>query len=152
MTVVPLPAPRAALRATVLHDRAYLMGGYGQNMSKASERDCITIVTDKLFSENTRSPWKSLKDLPTVSAAPGNLCGTLLAIGGSLSTNESSKPVLAFNPNMQEWIHIANLPKTISSATAAVLPNGKLIIFGGWEKTNVRNKDIFIAQVTGRIF
>ena len=152
VSVTELPAPRAALRATVLHNTAYLMGGYDQDMSKASARDCTSVIKKNLFSDNPRISWRSLKNLPTVNAAPSHLCGTLLAIGGFLNSGESSKPVLAFNPNMQEWLHIANLPKTIFSTTAAVLPNGKLIIFGGWEKTNVRNKDIFIAQVTGRMF
>ena len=147
--VTSLPAARAALRVTCLHDKAYLLGGWNDMMAK-SEDDCFSIVTDNLFEENTgsRMVWKKLSKLPCLSSAPAHLCGTLLALGGVLN---GKSPILAFNTNMQEWIHIANLPNIISSATAAALPNGKLIIFGGWEKA-LRNEYIFIGQMTGRMF
>ena len=151
-TVTPLPHPRAALRVTVLHNTAYLLGGF-YDMKEASKPDCQSIILDSLFQENPRElrGWRVLKDMPSQSATPGHLCGTLLAVGGLMDGNE--KPILAFNPNTQMWVHIANLPKTISSATAAALPNGRLIIFGGWTKVlKSRNREIFVGRVTGRMF
>ncbi len=147
--VTSLPKARAALRVTCLHGIAYLLGGW-MNMSDQSEKDCFSIVTENLFAENGRKIWKELRMLPSSSSAPAHLCGTLLALGG---VTEGMCPVLAFNPNMQEWTIVAKLPKTLLSATAATLPNGKLIIFGGWEIfQNLRNEHIFIGQVTGRVF
>ena len=154
-TVTPLPHPRAALRVTVLHNTAYLLGGFFDDMSKASKPDCQSIVLDSLFQENPKEQrgWRVLKDMPSQSATPGHLCGTLLALGGRMDGERpNNKPILAFNPNTQMWVHIANLPKTISSATAAALPNGKLIIFGGWETKECRNREIFVGRVTGRMF
>ncbi len=147
--VTALPRARAALRATCLHGRAYLLGGW-MDITDQSDKDCFSIVTKNLFAENGRKVWKELKELPSSSSTPAHLCGTLLALGGVVN---GKSPVLAFNPNMQEWNIIGKLPKTISSATAATLPNGKLIVFGGWEKfKTLRNEDIFIGQVTGRMF
>ena len=150
--VAPLPHPRAALRVTVLHNTAYLLGGFFDDMKGAGEPDCQSIILDNLFQENPREQggWRVLKHVPSRSATPGHLCGTLLAVGGLMDGNK--KPVLAFNPNTQMWVHIAILPKTISSATAAALPNGKLVIFGGWETKECRNREIFIGRVTGRMF
>ena len=147
--VTDLPAPRAALRATVLHNTAYLMGGY-QNMGNPGKAECYSIPLCNLFHKDRRIAWTTMKELPTESATPAHICGTLLAVGGSVG---EGKPVHAYNPNKRQWVHIADLTEGLSHATAAALPDGRVVIIGGRVNadTRNRNKKIFIATLTGQI-
>ena len=149
VTVTELPAPRAALRATVLHNTAYLMGGY-QDMGDPGKAECYSIPLCNLFREDRQMAWTTMKELPTQSATPAHLYGTLLAIGGSVG---EGKPVHAYNPNRRQWVHIADLTEGLSHATAAALPDGRVVIIGGRinADTRNRNKKIFIGKLTGQI-
>ena len=147
VTVDPLPHSRAAPRATILHNTAYLMGGY-QDLSNYSKPDCFSIPLCSLFQKDRQMVWTTMKELPTQSATPAHLYGTLLAIGGSKG---EGKPVHAYNPNRRQWIHIADLTEGLSHATAAALPDGRVVIVGGRNKMGSRNKNIFIVKITGQL-
>ena len=147
VTVAPLPAPRAALRATVLHNTAYLMGGY-EDMGASGKKDCYRIPLCNLFHVSKEIAWTTLNELPTQSATPAHLCGSLLAIGGS---TDDRKLVHAYNPNKRQWVHIADMTKGLSHATAAALPDGRVVIIGGRNNTGSRNKNVFIAKITGQM-
>lgn len=96
ITVTPLPNSRAALRATVLHNTVYFLGGY-EDLSKESMPDCFSISRNNLFCDNPNKVWDKLSDLPSQSATPAHICSTLLAIGGitPLTNDATSKRAIS---------------------------------------------------------
>ncbi len=151
-TVTSLPKSRAALRMTVLHNTVYLLGGY-EDLSQDGMRDCFSIPTGNLFHESREIVWSTLQELPSRSATPAHICGTLLAIGGKTTINSctTKTPIHAYNPNLRKWIQIADLPMGLTDATAAALPCGKVLVAGGWDSSgNNRNKNVFSMELVYR--
>ena len=78
-----------------------------------------------------QSTWKTLPNTPTCEAAGAVLNGTLLAIGGEESHQESSG-VYVYSPSTNSWIYISDIPTALSGTTAAVLSSAELLVIGGW--------------------
>ena len=140
----PLPAPRAALQCTVIEERVYLMGGYYPSMNE-SMSTCF--YTDYLASENlseeTTLIWKSLPDVPLPGCTSVNMNGILLAFGGDSGLNG----VHFYDPLTQLWLRIGNLPEYREALVAATLPNGQIILSGGWNEQQERSGKTFIGDV-----
>lgn len=146
--VSPLPAPRAALRHTRIGNTAYFMGGYFPSMRYENRnKDCVYA---NIFSDVTRQihgkivvQWETLTDVPLSASSPANVCGSLLALGG---TGQPSG-VHLFEPNTNTWLHIGDLPEIRWSSTSATLPNGQVIVVGGFGENRTRKASTFIGRV-----
>ena len=150
-TVNPLPAPRAALRATVIHKTVYLLGGFFPDLTGVSERDCVSIDLENLFQADSTLPrlWKTaLAETPYHSSAPANICGSLLTVGGAQNrqTRALTDAICAYSPVMNKWYHIDNLPVKLSSATAVTLTSGELVVVGG-RLGEERNANVYIGSL-----
>ena len=126
ITVTPLPKSRAALRMTVLHDTVYLLGGY-ECLLQESMQDCFSISKSNLFNDSRNIVWDTLPEVPSKSASPAHICGTLLAIGGITLMNDtkSKRAIHAYNISLRKWVHIADLPFELTNATTATLSHEK---------------------------
>ena len=150
-TVNPLPVPRAALRATVIHRTVYFLGGFFPDLTGVSERDCVSIDLENLFQADLTLPrlWKTdFAETPYHSSAPASICGSLLAIGGAQNrqTQAVTDAVFAYSPVVNEWYHIDNLPVKLSSATATTLTSGELVVVGG-RRGEERNANVYIGSL-----
>ena len=146
--VSPLPAPRAALRCTLIGNTAYFMGGYFPSMRyENGNKDCANA---DLFSDVNRQidgkivvRWKTLTEVPLSASSPANLCGSLLAVGG----NGQPSGVHLFEPNTNTWLHINELPEIRFSCTAATLQSGQVIVVGGFGENRTRKASTFIGRI-----
>ena len=150
-TVNPLLAPRAALRATVIHRTVYLLGGFYPDLTGVSERDCASIDLENLFQADLTLPrlWKTdFADTPYHSSAPANICGSLLTIGGAQNRQMQvlTDAICAYSPVMNKWYHIDNVPVKLSSATATTLTTGELVVVGG-RLGEERNAYVYIGSL-----
>ena len=150
-TIDPLPAPRAALRATVIHKTVYLLGGFCPDLTGVSERDCVSIEMENLFQADSSSPrlWKTdFTETPCHSSAPANICGSLLTIGGAQNrqTRAPMDAICAYSPVVNKWYHIDNLPVKLSSATSITLSSGELVVVGG-RLGEDRNANVYIGSL-----
>ena len=149
-----LPLRRAALRATVINKTLYLLGGFYPDLTGVSECDCLSIELEDLFRDHSSQPshrsWRSdIAGTPYYSSAPGNICGTLLAIGGALNRQNPSlttDSISAYSPVVNKWYHIGSLPTNLSSATCCTLPSGELVVFGG-RVSEDRNTQVYIGSL-----
>ena len=150
-TVNPLPAPRAALRATIIHKTVYLLGGFFPDLTGVSERDCVSIDLENLFQADSTLPrlWKTdFAKTSYHSSAPANICGSLLTIGGAQNrpVQTLTDAICAYSPVMNKWYHIDNLPVKLCSATATTLSSGELVVVGG-RLGEERNADVYIGSL-----
>ena len=149
--VTPLPAPRAALRATIIQETVYFLGGFHPDLTGVSECDCVSIELENLFLTDTTLPrsWKTdYADTPHHSSAPANICGALLAIGGAQDRQKRAltDAICAYSPVVNKWHHIDNLPVKLSSATAITLSSGELVVVGG-RLGEERNANVYIGSL-----
>ena len=148
--ITPLPAPRAALRTTVIDNMLYLLGGFYPDLTGVSERDCLCIELENLFLDDTSAPrsWNvDIAKTPYHSSAPANICGSLLAIGGALNqrTQTLTDAICAYSPIMNKWYQVDRLPIELSSATATTLSGGELVVLGG-RVSEDRNVNVYIGS------
>ena len=140
----PLPIPCAAMRAAVMDDTCYLLGGYSPQL-KTDEAIChsFSIKLTTPFEDQEVNLWQSLPDTPETQAAPASLSGALLAIGGDDTT------IHAYSPSTQSWIHVGDLPASYHASTATAVGH-ELFVMGGWNESdddNPRRKTVFIGNL-----
>lgn len=148
-TVSPLPVPRAALRASIIHETAYFMGGFFPSLTSPGMPNCIGIDLDDLFqADNTiRRNWNDKYcDSPCKSSTPASLCGSLVTLGGQEGQNSQTRSIYAYSSAMRVWHLIDELPVQLTSATAITLPNGELVVLGG-RRGEGRNTDVYIGSL-----
>lgn len=134
-TASSLPAPRAALGATIKDDRVYFSGGFYPDLNKWSDaqEDCQSISLSKLLTcQHTQ--WVSLPSLPAKCTTTISHCGTLMVMGGLDTSFANSNRVHAYSAGVNAWVVVDELPFGRSSMLVASTYNGKVIIMGGWEE------------------
>ena len=151
--VESLPVARAALRATVINSTLYLMGGFYPDMTGVSEKDCVSLRLEDLFrfDSTVQISWNShITNTPYHSSAPGNICGSLLTIGGASlnqQTQISTDEICAYCPAVDKWHHVGNLPVSLSSATSITLASGEMVVLGGRLVGDSRNGNVYIGSL-----
>ena len=139
----PLPIPCGAMRATVIGDTCYLLGGLSPILARNNAiSSCFSIKFTTNFEDQEANLWQSLPDTPEVNAAPASLSGALLAIGGKIYAY--SRSTLISNT---QWIHVGDLPATCTASTATAI-GSELFVMGGWVgATHRRSKKVFIGNL-----
>ena len=121
----PLPAPCAAMRATVIGSSCFLLGGYTNSLEpEEMVHQCYTAVIRDLFDVSSTDVWQTFSDVPVAEGAPGTLTGALVVVGGG-------NKVHAYCPSTRSWLHIGNLPVVLRCATVITCFTG-LFVFGGY--------------------
>ena len=136
-TACRLPAPRAALAATIKDDTLYVTGGYYPHLNKwqYAREDCQYVNFPSLLACQVKK-WESLPSLPVKCTGAISHFSTLLAIGGldaHNSTHTISNHVHAYNASIGSWVVVDKLEFGWSSMTTAMY-NDDIIIVGGWEE------------------
>ena len=149
--IEPMPVRRAALRATVIHKTLYLLGGFCPDLTGLSERDCQSIELESLFRDDSTASrsWQSgIADTPYHSSAPGNICGSLLTVGGAFNLQNPTltDAICAYSPVVNKWHHIGNLPIRLSSTTTVTPSTGELVVIGG-RLGEKRNATVYIGSL-----
>ena len=157
-----LPAPRAALSATIKDNTVYFTGGYYPKLKgwNHAKEDCQSIDLPMLLScENVDSSWSSLPPLPAKCTTVTSHHDTLMVMGGLAFDPQNSKAtyldgVYAYSSGTDSWVLVDKLPFQRSSMMVASTYQGNIIIVGGWEEMtagsneSTRSKSVMIGTYT----
>ena len=102
-----------------------------------------------IFQHNPTNQWKKVADLPYASATGVSLHGHLLAIGGRESGSGSTciRAVQMYNPITNSWEEVSYMSVGRSRCFAAVLPDDRLFVIGGWTGIHEHTDRVEIATL-----
>ena len=119
-----LPSPHQQLKAAIMNDKLYLLGGIDEDRKRSPHVFMATLDTLSTHQLN----WQSAPNTPWCRSAPVVLYNELLIIGGQQVDYTSE--VCIFNPSTGQWKHLANIPAARVGAPAVNAANNILVIEG----------------------
>ena len=140
-----LPSPHYQLKAAIMNDVLYLLGGFDQGRNQSPK--VYTASLDTLSTH--RLNWESAPSTPYCLSAPVVLHNSfLVTIGGVQESdiNKVSSEVCTFNTSTSQWKPLTTLPTTrIGSAVVTV--DDKILVIGGLVSRNVFSKVVWIGML-----
>ena len=120
-----LPSPHQQLKAAIMNDKLYLLGGVDKDFNLSPQVFVASLDTLSTHQLN----WQSAPNTPLCGLAPVVLRNKfLLAVGGERQNLTSE--VNIFNPSTGQWKHLTNIPAA-RSAPAVVGVADNIIVIGG---------------------
>jgi len=129
-----LPSPHQQLKAAIMNDKLYLLGGVDKDFN-----DSLKVFVASLNDLSTHQlNWQSAPNTPWCVSAPVvlyNKC--LLTVGGRQASDDTSqtREVYTLNPSTGQWKHLTNIP-AVRSFPAVVGVVDKIIVLGGMTNKN----------------
>ena len=146
-TAADLLEPQVNACLSVCGDYLYMLGGllYDNTITKS----VYSYPLSAIFRHGPKDHWKKVADLPYASATGVSLHGHLLAIGGRESSDRSTyvRAVQMYNPITDSWEEISYMSVGRSRCFAAVLPDDRLFVVGGWTGINEHTDRVEIATI-----
>ena len=146
-TASSLPFALRYASATICQDRIYLLGNevsselrsvLASSMADLQQSCRPQSLGARLETLTLQEVWHRVADLPVRSSSCATLCGQLLAIGGSDDYFENCTTAIhQYNPATNSWKVISHMPTARCNTLVAVLPGNKLMVVGGYIRTNV---------------
>ena len=129
-TVASLPHAYNHASGTICGDQLYMLGG---NNDKYMTKSVLTCSLTELLqsSSSSSSIWHRVADAPAYGSTCAAVNGELLAVGGC---DKGSKPTAAihkYNPTINSWDLISNMPTARYQSLIAVLPTNEMMVVGG---------------------
>ena len=121
-----LPSPHQQIKAAIMNDKLYLLGGVDKDLEPSSQ--VFVASLDTLSTHQLK--WKSTLNTPSLTSAPVVLYNKFLfTVGGRKSSDFTSQTseVYALNPKTGQWKHLTNIPAA-RSYPAAVIMDDKMIV------------------------
>ncbi len=149
----PLPVRCAGMISVIIADTCYLLGGYNEADLPTESVLCgsVTALIEAAESSSRSSnSWKTLPDARLKSSTVVTLGERLLAVGGFDNKSQDSLAVHMYLPGpTNAWIRMpsSHLPMAQHSATAARLPDNKLLLCGGRDNANRKIATVYIGSV-----
>ena len=140
----PLPVGRSSSKSVIVGDMCYIMGGYDHTDShtKVVHKVKLRELTEKAVSMATSqvtpepiSLWQTEEDTPLFRSAPLVLKQSLLAFGGRDDGSDASTSIHLYQSGTRRWGKVGDLPIARSYCTCSILPNGQVLIAGGWDNS-----------------
>ena len=130
-----LPSPHQQLKAAIMNDKLYLLGGIDEDDELSPQ--VFVASLDNLSTHQLN--WQSAPNTPWCFSVPVVLYNKLLTVGGIQESNTSE--VYIFNPSTCRWKHLTNIPSARGVPAAVGVANNILVIGG------VTNDDEFSNTV-----
>jgi len=128
-----LPSPHQQLKAAIMNDQLYLLGGYDKDLKPSPE-----VFVASLNGLSTQQlNWQSAPNTPWCLSAPVVLYNKfLLNLGGRQASDFTSqtREVYSLNPSTGQWKHLTNIPAASSPVVAGVAD--KIMVIGGMTNKN----------------
>ena len=153
----PLPLGRALMKSVVVGDMCYIMGGLDHinNRTKVVHRVNLRELTEKAVSMATSqvtpkpiSLWQTEDDTPLFQSAPLVLKQSMLAVGGLDDRLDASTSIHLYQSGTRRWVKVGDLPTARSHCICSVLPNGQVLIAGGWDNSLSNLSRVDLLTVT----
>ena len=119
-----LPSPHQQMKAVIMNDKLYLLGGFDKNGKLSPQVFVASLDTLSTHQLN----WQSAQNIPWCISAPVVLYNKFLTVGGKQQSRTSE--VNIFNPSSGQWKHLTNIPAA-RSGLAVVGVADNIIVIGG---------------------
>ena len=138
-----LPSPRLQLKAAIMNNKLYLLGGADKDYYLSPQVFVASLDTLSTHQLN----WQSAPNTPWCFSAPVVLYKFLLAVGGRIPSDRSSqtREVYALNPSTGEWKQFTNIPAARSGPVVGVADS--IIVIGGATDDDKYSKTVWIGVV-----
>ena len=121
-----LPSPHQQMKAAIMNDKLYLLGGYNKDSELSQQVFVASLNTLSTHQLN----WQSAPSTPWCGSTPAVLYDKLLlSVGGRCQENRISE-VCIFNSSTGQWKHLTNIPAARSGPAAVVVAH-KILVIGG---------------------
>jgi N-acetylneuraminic acid mutarotase len=115
-----------------------------------------TLISHTLQGEHhDTSIWEEIPAVPHNLATIFSIGNMLLTGGGDFGgyfTYKPSADIHLFNPHINEWLKIGELPEPRFLCACTLLPSGKLLVAGGKVDGNCLLPTVYTATITGPCF
>jgi len=139
-----LPSPHGQLKAAIMNDKLYLLGGFDN--FKPSPKVFVASLNNL---STHQLNWQSASNTPWCFSIPVVLYNKfLLAVGGRQASDQTCQTceVYALNPSTGQWKHLTNIPAA-RSLPAVVGVADKFIVIGGMTNKNSEfSKTVWIGM------
>jgi N-acetylneuraminic acid mutarotase len=127
-TLAPLPTNRNHMGAVALGGKIYAVGGQQNQDANEIPQSALEIY------DPASNSWSAGKSLPFgrshIAGATVLVNGRIVVLGGETTFNSTVKSVSAYDPGVNDWLPMTDLPVSINSGVAAFI-NGELIYSTG---------------------
>jgi N-acetylneuraminic acid mutarotase len=130
-TAADLPQPMKFALMAVCVDQIYIMGVLSSCMYICSLQALIQSFPASIRNRGARV-WKEVDAPPVERSTCVSIHGRLLAIGGRESAYSPSSAIHMYNPTTDSWEVISHMGTSRWQCIAAVLPNNRLMVVGGF--------------------
>ena len=134
-----LPSPHQQLKAAIMNDKLYLLGGVDKDFKPSPQVFVASLDTLSTHQLN----WQSAPNTPWCASAPVVLYNKfLLTVGGWQQSCTSE--VNVFNPSTDQWKHLTNIPAG-RGGLAVVGVADNVIVIGGITNNNEYSNTVWIG-------
>ena len=148
----PTPTPWSCMRAAVVGDTCYFMGGLisGDSTDKVYTVS-LSALTSGLASKEPRknkSPmWSEISGLPLTDSTPLSISGSLLAVGGRNKDHKTVTGIYLYQPGTQKWVKVGDLPTPKRDCICVMITDKEKLVAGGHDGDYcLKNTDIALLK------
>ena len=163
----PLPFEGNTARSVIIGETLYITLLYHGMITSSKSITSVSLpalITSAISDKNhDLTIWKPLPDLPFYISTLLSVGKMLVTIGGRLEGSlsavfermklKSSKicaDIHVFNPHVNQWIKVGELPEMVYDCTCTMLPSGKLLVAGGKTDSDEKLHSVYVATIVTR--
>lgn len=139
-----LPTMYGIVTSTTDNDDWYIIT-VNKQVFRASLPDIISQTICKSTDINSHEQWYRLPDAPLNYPAAIAFRGALLMVGGEHRTSRTD--IHFYQPEKKKWIKVGNLPTPRYNCSCILLPNGELLVAGGYDSPGQYTRRVDVAAV-----
>ena len=130
-TVASLPHPYFRASGTICGDQLYMLGGWDDKGMKTKSVLTCSLTELLQSSSSSSSIWHRVADAPANYSTCAAVNGELLAVGGCDKHLDLIAAIHKYNPTINSWDLISNMPTARYWSLVAVLPTNEMMVVGG---------------------
>ena len=135
-TAPPLPVGWTEMKAAIVGDMCYFMGGFISGPTKEVFSVSLqALLNPKSSSERDRQIWKEISELDVTSSTPLSISGSLLALGGRKDGKDLTT-IQLYQPETGKWLKVGDLPHPRCQCTSVMINDREVMVVGGLEDCN----------------
>ena len=136
-----LPSPHLKLKAVIMNDKLYLLGGADEDLKPSPQ--VFVASLDNLSTHQLN--WQSAPNTPWCGSAPVVLYNKFLLTVGGRQQSHCISEVNVFNSSTDQWKHVTNIPAA-RSRVAVVGVADNIIVIGGRANDDKYSNTVWIGM------
>ena len=139
-TAPPLPMGWTEMKAAIVGDMCYFMGGFINGATKKVLSVSLPALISQLnHSKRGMKIWKEISELDVIQPAPLSINGSLFALGG-WRDGKDLPTIQLYQPETRKWLKVGDLSHPRSLCTSAMINDREVMVVGGREGSYVTNR------------